>query len=101
MIPPRLSADQAVTTAVVHEAAQVPEGDPRLRHLDEGLCRCVMDTTAEAWFVAWPDGALGFAVLWPEERIAERLIEAYGAARDSLELFALDCFFLYDPAMPH
>lgn len=92
MILPRLTPDEAVTTAVLLDPHEVPVGDPRLRDLDEWLCRCTVGTTGEAWFVAWGDSSLGFAVLWPEDRIADLLIEAYARARETLERLVLEHF---------
>lgn len=102
MIPPRLSESEIVATARLLPPWEVAVGDLRLAHVQKWECLCmalVMPDTAT--FVEWPDMTLGFVVFTPGTSThCERLVAAYRPARESLELLALDFFYLFDRSRP-
>ena len=102
MIPPRLSEEEIVATARLLQPSEIAEGDPRLAHLEEWLCRCAaLGIPDSVSFVLWPDMTLGFVVFEPgESTCCERLVAAYRPARESLERLALDYFYLFDRTRP-
>lgn len=100
-IPPALSEDEAVTRHTLLNPEDVQFFEPRLAHVDELVCRSLIQVSGEAWFISWPDGAVGFALLKPEAEIAERLIEAYAAARASLERLVLEHITSDSQAVAH
>ena len=102
MIPPRLSEEEIVATARLLSALEVAIGDRRLAHIEEWTCRCAALVIPDsASFVVWPDMTLGFVMFAPGTSThCERLVEAYRPARESLELLALDFFYLFDRSQP-
>ncbi|OWQ83595.1 hypothetical protein CDN99_26050 [Roseateles aquatilis] len=110
MIGPRLTPLAVIESATLCSPFDVAVSDPRLAGIDQTWVRgmalmtplLVDPKVPLTYFVEWPDRSLGIAHLWTDEpRRSEALLDAYAAARQTLEKLALDCFFLYDPAMPH
>jgi hypothetical protein len=102
MIPPRLSDEEIVATPRMLTVWEVAFGDRRLAHLEEWTCRCTaLAIPDSASFVLWPDMTLGFVVFAPDTSThCERLVDEYRSARESLELLALDFFYLFDRSRP-
>lgn len=93
MISPRLTEDEVVTGFAFLESFKIHDADPRLFHLD--LARCRMgEGNGDGFFVSWPDGAIGFVIVQAWEDVDGAIIDAYTAARRSLEIMMLTLFHL-------